>query len=161
MNNEQSAQHTVVNTARKLSYKELWELYVKCQKDLHDSILRERVLESAAPSQVSADLDADCKNFAVRWAGYYSLIDQVEGEVKELVLKYHTPKEEKEEWISVEDRLPEIGQKVVLSRDLIERTQEYVTTFNQEDLNWLKMNDVTHWMPLPAPPKEAEQNDKA
>ena len=55
MNNEQSAQHTVVNTARKLSYKELWELYVKCQKDLHDSILRERVLESAAPSQVSAE----------------------------------------------------------------------------------------------------------
>lgn len=54
MNNESSAQHTVEKTARKLSYEEVWELYIKCQKDLHDSALRERALESAAPSQVSA-----------------------------------------------------------------------------------------------------------
>ena len=56
------------------------------------------------------------------------------------------------EWISVKDRLPDDGTKVLLYLDygMIEASwydSSYYMPF------W---NRVTHWMPLPEPPKEDE-----
>jgi hypothetical protein len=78
-------------------------------------------------------------------------------------------------WISVEDRLPEFGKKVLV---LIDRTYhinptdedliEVATLFGEEceagrvwreygwynyDLHQSFIEDVTHWMPLPEVPK--------
>lgn len=60
-------------------------------------------------------------------------------------------------WISVEDRLPEPNQKVLISNgDNIGHAR-----LHSSSLYWLivasndgvPLSDVTHWMPLPAPPQ--------
>lgn len=68
------------------------------------------------------------------------------------------PMEPAPEWISVEDRLPEDG-----TRNLVTR-YDFVTNTPFYDLLWLDNGEwwnrqyagdyaVTHWMPLPEPPK--------
>lgn len=54
------------------------------------------------------------------------------------------------QWISVEDRLPEEDQKVLAY------TAESQGTFEEYRLcfGWAIKGRVTHWMPLPEPPKE-------
>lgn len=71
------------------------------------------------------------------------------------------------EWISVKDRLPTILVDVLIWRQ-IGRTQLgrvrigfYSTTHGGEmpsfvsagTVDWVEQNKVTHWMPLPEPPK--------
>ena len=58
------------------------------------------------------------------------------------------------EWISVEDKFPEIGQQVVYIRDVGEEILYNTCSWSKEDENWMKMNNITHWMLLPEPPKE-------
>ena len=64
------------------------------------------------------------------------------------------------EWISVEERLPEKGQKVLV-RGVKNGMQigafRGIPVSERSELWWWKKNtllDVTHWMPLPEPPKE-------
>jgi len=56
------------------------------------------------------------------------------------------------EWISVKDRLPEMGQLVVVLRNLGDGISIYGTHWNDEDLKYMDWNNITHWMPLPSPP---------
>lgn len=61
------------------------------------------------------------------------------------------------QWISVEDRLPEDGQRVITFRNGIYEFQSFEKRRNgwMNDENWFwSMATVTHWMPLPQPPKE-------
>ena len=70
----------------------------------------------------------------------------------------------KQGWISVKDGLPEIDQKVLVY-DAGDETEIHVYHL-REDLDGLYWDDeggwavdfenVTHWMPLPEPPKEGE-----
>jgi hypothetical protein len=73
-----------------------------------------------------------------------------------------------EEWISVEDRLPEIGERVLCWKESIIPDSYYAEAgaygfFNKgvwgdvEADNW----KVTHWMPLPSAPgiKDEKEND--
>lgn len=54
------------------------------------------------------------------------------------------------QWISVEDRLPEPNQKVLAYRADSKGTyEEYRLCFG-----WALKGAITHWMPLPEPPKE-------
>lgn len=50
------------------------------------------------------------------------------------------------EWISVKDRLPSREEKVIFTRN------------NQVDCGYFQyhwdISNVTHWMPLPQPPKD-------
>ena len=53
-------------------------------------------------------------------------------------------------WISVKDRLPEPNQKVLAYRADSKGTyEEYRLCFG-----WALKGAITHWMPLPEPPKE-------
>ena len=60
-----------------------------------------------------------------------------------------------QQWISVKDRLPEEGQSVLTCKNGICDIQTYEKRRN----GWLckgwfwSMATVTHWMPLPQPPK--------
>jgi hypothetical protein len=65
-----------------------------------------------------------------------------------------------QEWISVKDRLPE-NEKCVLvySQDGGVAEGKYNARFNewvQFRWNVTELKNVTHWMPLPEPPKEVE-----
>ena len=67
------------------------------------------------------------------------------------------------EWISVNDRLPENGQRVIAAnydpiltkkhdiQTAMYRGGEWLDTWNHEDIEYLP-GSVTHWMPLPPPP---------
>ena len=57
------------------------------------------------------------------------------------------------EWISVKERLPRTFRSV-LTTDGKRVTQTYRTS--NDGTRWAAWapNQVTHWMPLPAPPKE-------
>lgn len=57
------------------------------------------------------------------------------------------------EWISVEDRLPEFNKKVLVYIDSKEiHTDEYIDRgYAEYFVVWHSC--VTHWMPLPEPPK--------
>ncbi len=61
----------------------------------------------------------------------------------------------KSEWISVKDRLPENDDRVLVYLDS-ERSYTKIDTdrIYYRGGQWVRWgNDVTHWMPLPTPPK--------
>lgn len=82
-------------------------------------------------------------------------------------------------WISVKDRLPELGEQVLLIAYGWSDTTVYIgrvehmnpetswlTGITSKESEWciqgwsyLKEPLVTHWMPLPNPPKEADHED--
>ena len=60
------------------------------------------------------------------------------------------------QWIKVTDRLPEDEEQLVLVIDSLRRC--YVADYEPLHGRWERLDgfyvDVTHWMPLPEPPKE-------
>lgn len=65
------------------------------------------------------------------------------------------------EWIPVTERLPEPKQKVLVATYLggvyygfMEPRGKFYTANNTLADSWCWEPDVTHWMPLPQPPKE-------
>ncbi len=59
------------------------------------------------------------------------------------------------EWISVKDRLPEEGKYYLIYDDFRIWFAHYRGKVFQDKLNYYK--EVTHWMPLPDPPREAQK----
>ena len=56
-----------------------------------------------------------------------------------------------QEWISVKDRLPEQGQEVIVySGGVLKPTVFAYQFWNKHYDSWAR---ITHWMPLPQPPK--------
>ena len=59
------------------------------------------------------------------------------------------------EWISVEDRLPEMGVVVLVSGCSHEHVIAYKTCMNwYRELDDTVVINSTHWMPLPEPPNK-------
>ena len=61
------------------------------------------------------------------------------------------------EWISVEERLPEIGQSVLVARTGKGVRMEFRCSWGDwvcDDEYNMPLSPVTHWMPLPKHPKE-------
>ena len=61
----------------------------------------------------------------------------------------------KQEWISVEDALPEVGEKVLLYSKPFDCCDigQYSETFKKFFAMRFNGAKVTHWMPLPSAPK--------
>lgn len=67
---------------------------------------------------------------------------------------------EKMQWISVNDRLPDDGQKVITTKNGVVDIQWYEKRRNGwiSKGNWFwSMATVTHWMPLPEPMEKKER----
>ncbi len=62
-------------------------------------------------------------------------------------------------WIPVEEQLPEIGARVwaVDKRKPKVDCNEFLGHAVNGRPVWLKSSSMTHWMPLPEPPKEVEK----
>ena len=71
-----------------------------------------------------------------------------------------------QEWISVDDRLPEVGGYVVCmaKRNPFSRFMPMVARIEKN--GWVNpmteqyISEVTHWIPLPNPPKEVTCNEE-
>lgn len=67
--------------------------------------------------------------------------------------------QEQREWISVEERLPEDYERVLVYLDenigVVLHTDTDRITQNKKWVRW--PGNVTHWMPLPMPPKEGAE----
>lgn len=73
--------------------------------------------------------------------------------------EYYHLLDNKPRWISVEDRLPDEGEYVLATRLSLSGKMMAVSFWFRDDRNkahWGGENEllVTHWMPLPQPPKE-------
>lgn len=112
------------------------------------------------------------------YQAYKSGVEYVRSLIEDApAIKPESMRHEKE-WISVKDRLPDPNEKVIVynaendgtffARRLVSRFEwwDWVT---KEYINWrwlpygytnIMLESVTHWMPLPKPPKETndEQN---
>ena len=71
------------------------------------------------------------------------------------------------EWISVKDRLPKKDGKYIVARREGRNYSISVRKFRKEVPCWYtgycghwerRTNAITHWMPLPEPPKEGANN---
>lgn len=64
---------------------------------------------------------------------------------------------EKTKWISVDDRLPDVGIRVIACGEkggvFVVKPEGITTGFGRMD-GASKYRSFTHWMPLPEPPKE-------
>lgn len=71
---------------------------------------------------------------------------------------------ERDRWISVDDRLPEPRKDVIVRiKSLDGKWFGTSVDYQLEDGQWKKSGStwkisVTHWMPLPEPPKEDDNN---
>ena len=77
------------------------------------------------------------------------------------------------EWISVNDRLPETDNDYLVLTESKDIFKAYFNEYSKEfgsysdiydtdtlgyvDSEWLKYEEITHWMPLPQPPKEVQE----
>ena len=63
-------------------------------------------------------------------------------------------------WISVKERLPEVGRVVLAFGTRSATTGMFQGVSKRNDLWWWKghtIKHVSHWMPLPESPKEADE----
>ena len=65
-------------------------------------------------------------------------------------------------WISVKDRLPKVFEPVIVYRKSKQAKEQSIVEAGMLDINgWWKVygtrtKSVTHWMPMPAPPREGK-----
>lgn len=56
-----------------------------------------------------------------------------------------------QDWISVEDQLPDIDEYVIWCRDDYGMFIEHLDK-DMDVTKWISLLHITHWMPLPEPP---------
>lgn len=93
----------------------------------------------------------DHKEFYTNGARLISTF-RVEQMMEHYLQKVATEINDGHKWIPVTERLPERGQEVIVASYRMIKPVVFVTIFwNKEHDNWY---GITHWMPLPEPPKE-------
>ena len=83
--------------------------------------------------------------------GNINLLEDVES----MIQQAEQQMENEDGWISIEDRLPEDNQKALITNNdtivIAEYLQKEFYVFEIQDT--LAIEEITHWMPLPNPPK--------
>lgn len=69
---------------------------------------------------------------------------------------WYVEKCNKHKWIPVTERLPEKHIRVLLYAKLSPKRDYIGVDYINADENWYTTPNVTHWMPLPEPPKDGE-----
>ena len=82
------------------------------------------------------------------YAGYSELFDAIESISNGVIFQDNSP------WHRAEDQLPEPGQVVLVCTYFYGRSIYAVAWLDNEE-KW-SFGTVTHWMPLPEPPKSDE-----
>ena len=62
-------------------------------------------------------------------------------------------------WISVKERLPDDGKDYLVTDGAVCMVAAFRCDVNKFDfwtIHWWSNEEVTHWMPLPEPPKQDE-----
>lgn len=79
------------------------------------------------------------------------------GEIDEWSTAFYLTKKnyQKQEWISVEDRLPKVGEEVLVYRRSVNEyaVALYSDTYREFFVGMFAFVNVTHWQSLPQPPK--------
>ena len=70
----------------------------------------------------------------------------------------HMPSAE-HQWIPVAERLPSVGEKVLM-RAIVKGKQYVDTDRLLATGEWFEYGNVTHWMPLPEPPKGERKDNE-
>lgn len=114
-----------------------------------------------AVNQIIAARCGECADARLESIGFLPDCDQCLLHVAKKAIESIPAADVRPKWISVEERLPEDRQSVLVHRDdggiFI---FEYFTTSPTDEcwiddhLNVYSAYSVTHWMPLPEPPKE-------
>lgn len=109
------------------------------------------------------DISEQTKELQEQLAASNSFLDKRCSENNELSVTIHKLEEQlaakEREWISVEDRLPELEDSIyVLTEDVIvilEDGDRVITYYDYKIDDWIlkpHSKKVTYWMPLPTPP---------
>lgn len=128
-----------------------WIHQRKALDDMQKSYIRFQMIEQTQPlkdeiAELKGKLNDrlhECQQYAFDECLLKSRIDELE---------------KGNEWISVEDRLPEIGYRFNLFSDdvlVYTKDEDYKTAYYDYNINdWILMSGiVTYWMPLPNKPK--------
>lgn len=106
-----------------------------------------------------AHLLSDCMTSMLSDSSEY--IQQLEDHVRELTKKIEQLEEAQPKWISVKERLPELGEYFVRCIHNYTDNDEYeiykVAIYLSKECRWIDVGNllkVTHWMPIPELPKE-------
>lgn len=87
-------------------------------------------------------------------AKYKAQADEIDRRYLELEAENARLREERR-WIPVKERLPQVGEWVMIFEKSGGVSNVFVDFENYEtrtDIEWFGADDVTHWMPLPEPP---------
>lgn len=101
---------------------------------------------------------SDCACNSRMCADALDYIQQLENHIGELTEKVAQLEAAQPKWISVEERLPEEGETVLCyyESDLMGVCTRLHEIWEDSYGYWESDDAITHWMPLPEPPKEVE-----
>lgn len=106
------------------------------------------------PEEVKRSLDAHCRPYSCGECAYEKMIYCRDALMKDISELFREMEAQVPKWISVKERLPEKDEEVLcffVYPDLTTMCQNVYYGGGR----WLgEGNFVTHWMPLPEPPKE-------
>lgn len=94
------------------------------------------------PLDMASRSHIECSEAGIRYNFYNDALEALEKQPK---------------WISVEDRLPEDNERVLVWRSRINEMDVFDGRFVQircETAEMRRIHGITHWMPLPEAPKE-------
>jgi len=99
-----------------------------------------RMLDAAdVIEELAKDLERS-KDFEAFW----------QHEAEEALRRFQVAVANKPRWIPVTERLPEKHEFVLVKSKLVKMKTDFISN----DGHWYTTPAVTHWMPLPEPPKE-------
>lgn len=131
-----------------------------CEEDMSTG---EYISRDVALRQLNATcLATDCDNYngvrcrACAYADAMDFIDAIPAADVQPV----------DRWISVKDRLPEIGKSVLIYYPYWDGDEIQVARLEYDEMTFdvcgefnIMVEAVTHWKPLPEPPKDGDTND--